>query len=83
MIYLIFFSKCNPANILEVCLCVRVCVQVDVQPSSVDEGQCGAQRGGAGGRRGRQLPVLGGRPGADLLRHRPHQTAAERPWGVG
>lgn len=57
--------------------------QVDFQPSSADKGQCGAQRWRSSRGGGGHLPVPGGRPGADLLRHRPHQAAAERPRRVG
>lgn len=60
-----------------------MCSQMDIQPSSADKGQRGTQWWGSRWGRGRDFPVPGGRPGPDLLWHRPHQAAAERPWRVG
>lgn len=56
---------------------------MDIQPSSADKGQRCAQWWSSRWGRGRQLPVPCGRPGPDLLWHRPHQAATKRPRGVG
>lgn len=56
---------------------------MDIQPSCTDKSQCCAQRWSCSRGRRRQFPVPSGRPGPDLLWHRPHQAAAERPWRVG
>ena len=40
-------------------------------------------RGGGGGGDQIRHPVCCGGPGSNLQRHRAHQVAAERAWGVG